>query len=172
VGIFLLLILANCSGMPAREDNYSTDSITIHNIPLTVNGQAAYKAYVYVSDSMSQYVPHKAQGTALLNGADSISVQLYEPPEVYRGKDPDDHGAAWSGTGGYFSVIISPRTVSGAESILVRGGQALNKPNRVCDFVHLVKISGSSILSGKAEAVYNEIIRADRQGIGTDIEGP
>jgi hypothetical protein len=171
--VLAALVLAACAGMPANTgDDYRTGSIALINLPQTVKGQPAYKVYVYVTDSMSQHDPHKAQGTALLDGADSINIPLYEPPENYRGKDPDDHGAAWLGTGSYFSVIISPRNVSGTEAILVRGGQALNKPNRECDFKRLMSVSESAFFTGKTEAIYNNIIRADRQGIGSDVITP
>jgi hypothetical protein len=174
--VFLALIpgFAGCSGMPESRagEDYSTDSIVIHNIPLSVHGQPAYKVYVYVTNSMSQHDRHKAQGTALLDGATSITIPLYEPLDDYRGKDPDDYGKPWSGTGSYFSVIISPLDAPGKEAILVKGGQALNKPNREHDFKRLISISESSMFANKVEAIYTEIIRADRQGIGSDITTP
>ncbi|MDR1576150.1 MAG: hypothetical protein LBS37_09115 [Treponema sp.] len=170
----LALYLGGCSGMPpARpaEDN-RIDAITINNIPLTVNGQPAYKVYVYVTDSMSQNDPHKSQGTALLDGATSVTVLMYRPPEEYRGRDPDDHGEAWSGVGSYFSVIISPRSAPDKEAILVRAGQSFNKSNRNCDFGRLMRVSESSFFTGKTTAIYNAIIRHDNKGIGADIITP
>ena len=178
IGLIVSLVLvpgfAGCSGMPeswAGED-YGTDSIVIHNIPLSVNGRPAYKVYAYVTNSMSQHDRHKAQGTALLDGAASITIPLHEPPEDYRGKDPDDYGPPWSGTGSYFSIIISPADAPAKEAILVKGGQALNKSNREHDFNRLISISESSLFAGKTEAIYTEIIRADRHGIGSDITTP
>jgi hypothetical protein len=170
----LALYLGGCSGMPAArpvEDN-RIDAVTISNIPLTINGQPAYKVYVYVTDSMSQSDPHKSQGTALLDGATSVTVPMYKPPEEYRGRDPDDHGEAWSGVGSYFSVIISPRNAPDKEAILVRAGQSFNKSNRNCDFGRLMRVSESSLFTGKTTAIYNAIIRHDNKGIGSDIITP
>jgi hypothetical protein len=118
---------------------------------------------------MSQRDPHKAQGTALLDGTDTITIQLHKPPEDYRGKDPDDYGVEWSGTGGYFSVIICPENAPSMEAIMVKGGQALNKPNREWDFNRLTAVSGSSLFIAKTEAIYHDIICADQQGIGSDV---
>lgn len=174
-GVLLSLAIGpgGCAGTPAAPvDNYSAGSITITNIPGTVKGQPAYKVYVYVTDSMSQHDAHKAQGTALLDGAASVTVQLYNPPAEYRGKDPDEYGEPWAGTGSYYSVIISPLDAPGKEAILVKAGQAFNRPNRECDFSRLMSISESSLFSGKTTAIYNEIIRADNQGIGADIVTP
>ncbi|MDR0582935.1 MAG: hypothetical protein LBG57_01095 [Treponema sp.] len=170
----LALCLAGCSGMPAGrplEDNY-IDALTITNIPLTVNGQPSYKIYVYVTDSMSQHDPHKSQGTALLDGEASVTVPMYKPPEEYKGRDPDDHGEAWSGVGAYFSVIISPQNAPNKEAILVRAGQAFNKSNQNCDFSRLMRVSESSLFTGKTTAIYNEIICHDNKGIGADIVTP
>jgi hypothetical protein len=121
---------------------------------------------------MSQRDPPKAMGTALLNGAATITVSMYNPPQEYRGKDPDEHGGQWSGVGNYFSVVISPRNAPNKDAILVRAGQSFNKSNRDCDFNRLIRVSESSFFVSKTTAVYDEIIRNDNKGIGTDISTP
>lgn len=172
LGPLLALGIAGCAGMPQPADEYSTETITITNIPLTVHGQPAYKIYVYVSDSMSQRDPHSAQSAALLNGVSSLTMRMYHPPADYPGKDPDDHGEPWSGTGSYFTVIVSPQNAPGEESILVRAGQAFNKPNQNRNFNELIRLSESTLFADKVTAIYQSIIRADNQGIESDINTP
>jgi hypothetical protein len=174
-GLFLALVFSACQGLPASEPvekNYDAGSITLTNLPLAVKGQPAYKVYVYIADSDSSSDAPKAQGTALLDGSAGITVQLYKPPEDYRGKDPDEHGEAWSGTGRYFSVIISPRNAPDKDAILVRGGMTFDRISQQCDFKSLMSVSESPLFAGRTAAIYNGIIRADRQGIGSDIVTP
>jgi hypothetical protein len=172
--LFLALVFAACESMPASRvaESYDTGSIALSNLPSTVKGQPAYKVYVYVTDSMSSSDAPKAQGAALLDGASSITLQLYEPPPDYKGKDPDEHGAEWSGTARYFSVIVSPRNAPGQDAILIRGGLTFDRLSRDCDFSRLMSISESPFFDSRTEAVYNGIIRADHQGVGTDIVTP
>ncbi|MDR0525165.1 MAG: hypothetical protein LBG90_04765 [Spirochaetaceae bacterium] len=102
------IIFTACPETP--EEPKPAGSITITDIPGTIGTEnnASYKIYVNMSDSQSHTDAPKAQGTALVNGNSSVTVQLYNPPSNWSTHpDPDINGSPWVGKSKYYSVTIS-----------------------------------------------------------------
>jgi hypothetical protein len=161
--VCLVLIFVGCSESPS--DPEPTDKIIITNIPQQIgsNSKDSYKIYVSLSDSQNPSDPHKAQGTELLNGSfDSVTVKLYNPPPPDPNNphpDPDLHGDPWSGTAQYFSVTISPQTVSSVDDINARPGLTFNKSKERISWEELLQ--PDLISPPQRQAIYEWIICKD-----------
>jgi hypothetical protein len=173
--LFPALCLAGC--LPAPEE-IPVSSITITNIPLKITGtdgieRDAYKIYVNASNSMDDKDPHVTQGTAIINGQTSVTIDLFKPYHTPN-LDPDLHGLPWSGEALYFSIIISPQNAPSQGAIYPKGSaMPLNDSRRelswgdavLQDFVYLLLHNQSGAkaldLETKLQRMYDDIICKD-----------
>ncbi|MDR0562178.1 MAG: hypothetical protein LBG73_05765 [Spirochaetaceae bacterium] len=165
-GAFTLLLALITAGCPSESpsDPKPAGEITITDIPTTIGdgGPPSYKIYVSLSDYATDDQPHKAQGTALLNGASSAKIMLYNPPPASAGIDPDpdnQDGGVCSVTAKYFSVTISPQTVSTSDDIIIKPGTGFNESKKNISWEGLMQ--SSFILDEQRTAIFNRIICKD-----------
>jgi hypothetical protein len=106
-----LLVFTSCehpggsAGLPASE-------FEITGIPQkTARGKDSYKIFVQFSKGTSADAGYVAKGEALIEGKDSVVMEL---------KDPE--GKTWSGDGTFnIAIVLSPNTVATWEDIDVYG---------------------------------------------------
>lgn len=180
LGISLLaLMLVGCPEEPPEEVN-PAGSITIANIPQRMENNDTYKVYVSLSDYSTDAQPHKAQGIVDKNGLDfrngkaTVTVNLYAPP-TGAGENPDfdKHGDACSVTSNYFSVTISPDTVSTSEDIIVKAGMGFSAQKQSWDWESMMDLKQLGQQS-QINAIFSRIIKCDKKdgeegGEGTGI---
>jgi hypothetical protein len=157
------LVFAGCEFPTMPED---AGTITITGIPLQLDGAQVFKVYVSLSDFADQSKPHKAQGTKTLSpdvitdGKASVTIDLFSPPTgAGADPDPDITGAAWAGEAKFFSVTISPQTVTGVSSIESKAGTTFSGAENVFDWDKLMSLA--QMYPEGAEAIYKRIVCKD-----------
>jgi len=138
--LFLCIFFAACDD--GQEEDYSIGEITITGIPaqIPVLGNESvknntYKVYLNASDSMKENEPPAAKGVMVItpamkqdDGTYTVVIKLQKPNPADE-PDPNYDTGPWRGTANYFSVMISPDTITadGANAIWAKGGTTLNK---------------------------------------------
>jgi len=137
------VFFAGC-GDDEQEEDYSISEITITGIPpkIPVFGKEdveydTYKVYLNASDSQSENAPPAAKGLRVIapamkqaDGTYTVTITLQKPnPDPDKEPDPNLDTGPWSGTANYFSIMLSPDTITAyeADAIWVKGGLTLNK---------------------------------------------
>jgi hypothetical protein len=143
-------------------------SLTITDIPTeTVAGKAAFKIYISASNEQDHTKRHVAQGTALISGETSVTINLYNPPANWNeNPDPDENSGSWNGTARYYSAAISPQTVANQSDILFGAGLGLNDSKQTVKWADLAGLAGA-MSTGQKNAIYTLIILKDN-----DITSP
>lgn len=161
----VVLCLAACPPEPSRD--ISIGEITIFNIPREIGAKDTFRVYLNASDSESEDDPPAARGWAdaeTPNGKHMVTIQLQTP--VAAGTNPTSGSDSWAGTATFFSVMISPASVSGPNDIAVRAGTPLDKSKARMNWEELLPMSiNDDFYSAKVQALYDGLIVYD-----TDIQ--
>lgn len=159
VATALILMVAGCEE-PA--DPGPVGSITITGIlAQTGTGKTSYKIYISASNEQDHTKPHVAQGTELVAGATSVTINLYKPPSNWATHpDPDNNSGPWNGTARYYSAAISPQTVNNKSDILFGAGLGVDDAHQTVSWNNLASMAGAMSEAQKT-AIYDWIIKKD-----------
>lgn len=152
----------------APEDPKPAGEITITDIPqtITTGGATTFKIYVSLSDEADHTKPHKAQGAKELTAEDfanGATVKLYNPPpNASEHPDPDlQTGGEWSGTASYYSVTITPNTVSTKADIKALAGMTFNDSKKRVSWNSLM----NAMTAAQLDAIFTLIVCKDTNDI-------
>jgi hypothetical protein len=178
ITLFLWVFFIGCDEAP---EDYSIGEITITGIPadIPVSGNDTvknntYRVYLNASDSQSKDDPSKAKGWADVetaikqtDGTYTVIIKL-ENPNPLEDKDPTKDTGSWSGTANNFSVVISPKNVSGGENVIwAKAGTTLNKGKKNCDWNKLFDFRTLG-LNEETNALFTEIVCQDHDIIKSE----
>jgi hypothetical protein len=146
-----LLVFTACK-QPGGNVGDPTSQVEITGIPpQTSKGADSFKIFVQFSKGTSADAGYVAKGDALIEGADSVIMEL---------KNPD--GESWSGSGTFnVAIVLSPATVTNWEDIDVRAGQNVVLSSETKRFVwtdeQLINLSGSSlsVMTDRVKQIFN-----------------
>jgi len=140
ITLFFCVFFAACDD--SKEEDYSIGEITITGIPakIPVLGNEdikydTYKVYLNASNSQSENDTPAAKGVKVIapvmrqaDGTYTVTINL-QKPNPPDNQDPNLNTGPWSGTANYFSVMLSPDTITpdGSNALWVKGGMTLNK---------------------------------------------
>ncbi|GHT77138.1 hypothetical protein FACS1894130_00520 [Spirochaetia bacterium] len=130
----------------------NTVQAQITNIPGEVkNGGQTYKIFIMLSTGTSAKAGYVAKGEALINGENSVIVDLTKPD-----------GQSWSGTGRFnIAIVISPKEVSTSKDIDVHGGEKhfSSKIQHIAWTPGLVNLH--DIVPAQVEELFDGVIKPD-----------
>jgi hypothetical protein len=176
VAFFLLISLSlflffGCQEEP--EEDLSISEITIYNIPASIpinNGSGsntAFKIYLNASNSQKASAPPVAKGVAKLGtpsgGKHTVTIKLQNPNKS-SDKNPNTNTGPWSGTANFFSVMISPQSVTtdGINAVWIKAGLTLNKGKQILIWDSLMDFRKMGFTS-ESQALYDGIILEDSE---------
>jgi hypothetical protein len=157
------LCLAACPPEPSKD--ISIGEITIFNIPREIGAKDTFRVYLNASDSESENDPPAARGWAdaeTPSGKHMVTIPLQTPVDASTNPNPTSDTAPWAGTATFFSVMISPASVSGPNDIAVRAGTPLDKSKARMNWEELLQMSiNDAFYSAKVQALYDGLIAYD-----------
>ena len=180
----LVFCFAACQPEAASDEDLSISEITIVNIPkqiLVHNSNPeiynnTFKVYVNASNSQNDTDPPATQGDMIItpgmlqaNGTYTVVIPLMTPaPNPAGGNSYSPGNEPWSGTAGYFSIMIAPQNVNngGVNAIWVKGGMQLDRSKENMDWNDIsMNFRNGTVfginLTQKTQALYDAIICND-----------
>jgi hypothetical protein len=157
--VVVLLSLVVLGGCPQTDDGTkeNTEQIEVTNIPAKVGSKDSYKIFVQVSTGTSAAAGWTAKGEAVINGKDSVIMDL-------KGVD----NKAWADQGSFnIAVVLSPSQVDKWEDIDVYGGSSINFSSKIYTFKWGSGVYLNKLMPSQVEQLFNGkgLTDPDQKGI-------